>query len=184
MDLGTAIASSWSSGISMYGVAALLGVAGRVGWTDAPEVLERTPVIAIAVALWLFELVVDKIPLVDSVWDTLHTVLRPAAGAAIALAAEGVSIGDLALATTGGALALSAHLAKASLRLLVNVSPEPFTNIALSTSEDGVVAGLMALALAFPEVALALTLFAAFVSVIVAVAAFRIARRITRRLTG
>ena len=184
MDLGTAIASAWSAGISMYGVAALLGIAGRVGWTDAPELLERGSVIALAVALWLFELVVDKIPVVDTLWDSVHTVLRPAAGAALALAAQDVSIGDVALAGTGGVLALSAHLAKSSVRVVVNASPEPFSNILLSTSEDGLVAGVMVLALAYPEVALALTVVFAVASAIVAVAAFRLARRIARRFTG
>ena len=89
MDVGTAIASAWSAGISMYGVAALLGIAGRLGWTDSPEVLQSAWVITIATALFALEFVIDKIPVADSVWDAVHTVLRPAAGAALALSADG-----------------------------------------------------------------------------------------------
>ena len=182
MDVGTAIASAWSAGISMYGVAALLGIAGRFGWAETPEVLQHWWAIVLAGALFAVEYVVDKIPVVDSVWDAVHTVLRPAAGAALAVTADGASVSDVALLFSGGGLALSAHSAKASLRLLVNLSPEPFSNAIVSTAEDGLVAGLMALALAYPEVALVLTLVLAVSATIFAIVAFRIARRIARRV--
>jgi hypothetical protein len=182
MDVGTAIASAWSSGISMYGVAALLGIAGRFGWAETPELLQHWWAILIAVALFVVEYIVDKVPVADSVWDAVHTVLRPAAGAALAVTAEGASISDAALLFSGGGLALSAHAAKASLRLLVNLSPEPFSNAIVSTAEDGLVAGVMALAFAYPEVALVITLVLAVCATVFAIVAFRVARHIARRV--
>jgi hypothetical protein len=184
MDVGTAIASAWSAGISMYGVAALLGIAGRAGWADSPDWLQHGWVIALAAALFAIEFVVDKIPVADSVWDAVHTALRPCAGAAFALTADGASIEGIALAASGGVLALSAHSAKASVRALVNLSPEPFTNVVVSTAEDGLVAGLMALALAYPEAAFVFTLLLALCGAVVTFIAFRVLRRVGRRLFG
>lgn len=181
MDFGTAIAGAWSSGISVYGVAALLGIAGRAGWVDGPEVLERWPVIAIAFALFLVEFVVDKIPLLDSAWDVVHTVVRPLAGAALMVGAVDSS-NEVALALAGGGAALSAHAAKATTRALVNTSPEPFSNAIVSFAEDGLVAGLMAVAFAFPEVALVITLVFVVASASVAVVLFRFTTRVARRL--
>src|SRR5687767_4930476 len=76
VDPGTAIASAWSSGISMYGVAALLGIAGRLDWTDAPAWLERPWVIVVASLLFAAEFVIDKVAAVDSAWDAVHTFVR------------------------------------------------------------------------------------------------------------
>jgi hypothetical protein len=181
MDFGTAFASAWSTGISVYGVAALLGIAGRAGWVDSPEALERWPVIAITLALFVVEFVADKIPLVDSVWDAIHTVIRPLAGAALMVGAVD-SGNEIALALAGGGAALSAHAAKATTRALVNTSPEPFSNAIVSFTEDGVVAGLMALAIAFPEVALVVTVVFVVASIVVAVALLRFVARVRRRL--
>ena len=77
MDLGTAVASSFSAGISMYGVIALLGIAGRLDWISGNLALEQPWVIALALVLFAVEFVVDKIALLDTVWDGVHTVLRP-----------------------------------------------------------------------------------------------------------
>lgn len=183
MDPSTAVASAWASGISMYGVAAVLGVAGRLDWADTPSFLHRPWVIAVAAVLFAVEFVVDKLPAVDSAWDAVHTAIRPAAGALV-MATGDTDVSTLALAALGGGLALSSHAAKASVRALVNLSPEPFSNVGVSLGEDGLVATLMALALAEPEVALAVTVVLAFVSTIVAFVLFRFVRRLLRRWMG
>ena len=178
MDVGTAIASSFSAGISMYGVLALLGIAGRLDWIEAPELLERPAVIGVCVALFLVELVVDKIAWLDSVWDVVHTFLRPVAGAAIMAIAPDQTLPVPVALAVGGALALTSHGAKASPGALLNASPEPASTVVVSTAEDGLVAVLMALAIANPVVAGVLTtiLFVCAIGVILA------ARHLLRRL--
>jgi hypothetical protein len=183
VDIGTAMAGAWSAGISVYGVAALLGIAGRQGWTDSADFLQHWWVIVLALVLWLVELVVDKIPVVDSVWDAVHTVIRPVGGALVLSGVDDASVGELTLAASGGLLALSAHAAKASIRALVNLSPEPFSNAIVSASEDGLVATLMAIAFANPEVALALTILLVLASIAVSVVAFRVVRSALRKLS-
>ena len=182
MDVGTAVTAAWSSGISMYGVLALLGIAGRVGWVDGFEVLSRPWVIAALLALFVVELIADKVPYVDSTWDAIHTVVRPVAGAYVMSLANDASFSEPVMALSGGVLAFSSHSAKASTRLVVNASPEPASNIVVSALEDGFVGVLMALAFASPEVALAITLVLAVASITVTIVLFRTARRIARSL--
>jgi hypothetical protein len=176
VDLGTAVASAWSSGISVYAVAAILGIGGRLDWVDSPAFLQRPWVIVAAVALFVVELIVDKISYVDSTWDAVHTVIRPAAGALL-LDSSDVSGATVGLALGGATLALLAHGAKASARVLVNLSPEPASNVVVSTSEDGLVAGLMAFALAWPELAFGITIALA---ILCAIFLFFVARRMRR----
>lgn len=180
MDLGTAVASAWSSGISMWAVAAFLGVAGRLGWVESPAFVQEPWVIAVALLLAATELVVDKIAWLDSGWDLVHTVLRPLAGALL-LGSTDVSVSDGVLLVAGGLLALSSHSAKASARLLVNTSPEPVSNVFVSAAEDGVVALLLALAVAYPRVALVVTLVLAVGSGVAAFLLFRLVRSAWRR---
>ena len=176
------MASSWASGISVYGVTAIVGLAGRLGWIEAPPFVERSWVIAAALILFVVEFVIDKVALIDSVWDGVHTFIRPAIGGYLASAAVDTELSVAALAVTGVLLALSSHSAKASTRLIVNSSPEPFSNVAVSLCEDGIVAVLMTLALTRPELALVVTAVLAIVSTVVAVLLFRTARRIVRRV--
>ncbi len=176
------MASSWASGISVYGVTAIVGLAGRFDWIDAPPFVERTWVIAVALLLFAVEFVIDKVALIDSVWDGVHTFIRPAIGGYLASAATDTVLSVAALAVTGVALALSSHSAKASTRLIVNSSPEPFSNVAVSLGENALVAVLMTFALTRPELALGLTAVLAILSTVVAVMLFRTARRITRRI--
>jgi hypothetical protein len=182
MDVGTAVTAAWSSGISMYGVLALLGIASRVGWVDGFDVLARPWVIGVMLVLFVVELIADKVPYVDSAWDAVHTVLRPAAGAYVMTLANDATLSEPVLALSGGLLALSSHSAKASTRLVVNTSPEPASNIVVSALEDGLVGVLMALAFTYPELALAITLALAVVSIVLAIVLFRTARRVARRL--
>ena len=164
----------------MWAVAALLGVAGRLDWIDSPAFVQKPWVIGVSVVLAVVELVVDKIAYLDSAWDTVHTALRPVAGALL-LGSSDVSVADGLLLVGGGLLALSSHSAKASARLLVNLSPEPVSNIFVSTAEDGLVALLLALAIGYPKVALVVTLVLAVCSGVAAVLMYRAVRAAWRR---
>lgn len=148
--------SGWASGINAYAVVLLLGIFGATGLTDeVPESLQRTDVLIAAGVLFLCEAVADKIPYVDSVWDTAHTVIRPIAGAVVAalLAGESGSLPELAAGAVGGSTALMSHLVKAGTRMAVNTSPEPFSNVALSVTEDLGVAGIITFAMFNPVAA-------------------------------
>ncbi|MDF6021633.1 DUF4126 domain-containing protein [Streptomyces sp. JH34] len=148
--------SGWASGINAYAVVLLFGVFGATGLTDeVPESLQRTDVLVTAGVLFLFEAVADKIPYVDSVWDTAHTVIRPVAGAVVAasLAGESGSLPELAAGAVGGSTALVSHLVKAGTRMAVNTSPEPFSNIGVSVAEDLGVAGVITFAVFNPVAA-------------------------------
>jgi hypothetical protein len=149
---GLIAGSGWASGINLYLVALMLGAAGRLGWADIPDVLTRLDVMIVAGILFLIEFVADKIPFIDSVWDVIHTVIRPlgAAGLGAVIAGDSASIGAAVGAAVAGALALDAHAAKASTRVVVNTSPEPVSNIGLSLVEDVGVAGLVTLAVTYP----------------------------------
>ncbi len=144
--------AGWSSGISVYGVVALVGVAGRFDWIEAPSFVEQWWVIGVAVVMFLVEFVIDKIALVDTAWDSVHTFIRPAVGGYLMSTATDTQLGVPALAVSGVLLALSSHSAKASTRLIVNTSPEPVSNVAVSLSEDGLVFVVMAFAILAPRV--------------------------------
>ncbi|MBP0450252.1 MULTISPECIES: DUF4126 domain-containing protein [unclassified Kitasatospora] len=149
--------SGLASGINAYAVVLLLGLLGRfAGAGSVPPALERTDVLVVAAVLFLLEAVADKIPYVDSVWDAVHTVIRPIAGAtvgALIASAEPGSLPEVAAGAVGGTTALVSHLVKASLRMAVNTSPEPASNIAVSLAEDLSVAGLVTLAIFHPWLA-------------------------------
>ncbi|MEU6894504.1 DUF4126 domain-containing protein [Streptomyces sp. NPDC046557] len=145
--------SGWASGINAYAVVLLLGVFGATGLSDdVPASLQRPDVLIVAAVLFLCEAVADKIPYVDSVWDSVHTVIRPVAGAVVGalLAGQSGSLSHIAAGAIGGSTALASHLVKAGARMAVNTSPEPFSNIALSTAEDLGVAGVVTFAMFYP----------------------------------
>ena len=157
-SLGRTLGFSFPAGINLYATVAILGLASRFGWVALPQqyrVFDNNWIIGIALTLYVVEFVADKIPWVDSVWDTIHTVIRPIGGAAIAVATLGHASPamETVVALLGGALATSTHLGKASTRVLANASPEPFTNWVLSLSEDAFVISLSALALTHPAAA-------------------------------
>jgi hypothetical protein len=148
--------SGWASGINAYAVVLLLGVFGATGLTDeVPESLQRPEVLITAGVLLLCEAVADKIPYVDSVWDSVHTVIRPASGAVVGalLAGQSGSLPDLAAGALGGSTALASHAVKAGTRMAINSSPEPFSNIVVSTAEDLGVAGIITFAMFHPQAA-------------------------------
>ena len=151
-DLGLLAGSGWASGINLYAVTVILGLAGRLGWADIPEVLTRTDVLIVAAVLYSIEFVGDKIPYVDNLWDVANTVIRPLGAAAlgVVLAGESESIGAALGGLVAGALALSAHSTKATTRAAVNTSPEPFSNSVVSVAEDGLASGLTVAAILAP----------------------------------
>ncbi|MFE9889496.1 DUF4126 domain-containing protein [Streptomyces scopuliridis] len=148
--------SGWASGINAYAVVLLFGVFGATGLTDeVPESLQRTDVLIVAAALFLCDTVADKIPYIDSVWDSVHTVIRPVSGALVGalLAGQSGSLPEIAAGAVGGSTALVSHLVKAGARMAINTSPEPFSNIFVSTAEDLGVAGIIAFAVFHPVAA-------------------------------
>ncbi|WP_427923004.1 DUF4126 domain-containing protein [Streptomyces sp. cg40] len=148
--------SGWASGINAYAVVLLLGVFGATGVSDAvPESLQRPEVLVTAAVLFLCEAVADKIPYVDSVWDSVHTLIRPAAGAWVGavLAGHSGSLNDVAAGLIGGSTALASHTVKAGTRMAINTSPEPFSNIVVSLAEDLGVGGIVSFAMFHPQAA-------------------------------
>ena len=162
--LALAAALGWVSGIRLYAAVFVVGAVGFAGWIDLPpglQVLQHPGVLAASGFMCLVEFFADKIPLVDSVWDTVHTFIRIPAGAALAagaLGADSQAMGWIA-ALLGGTLAATSHATKMTTRAAVNTSPEPFSNIAVSLFEDGFVLFMLWLAAEHPLVfALALLL--------------------------
>ncbi|MFD5076579.1 DUF4126 domain-containing protein [Streptomyces sp. NPDC058371] len=148
--------SGWASGVNAYAVVLLLGVFGATGLSDdVPESLQRPEILITAGVLFLCEAVADKIPYVDSVWDSVHTVIRPVSGAVVGalLAGQSGSLPDLAAGAIGGSTALASHAVKAGTRMAINTSPEPFSNILMSTAEDLGVAGILTFAMFHPQAA-------------------------------
>ncbi|MGW7289878.1 DUF4126 domain-containing protein [Streptomyces sp. NPDC054847] len=148
--------SGWASGINAYAVVLMFGVLGATGVSDqVPQALQRPDVLIAAGVLFLCEAVADKVPYVDSIWDSVHTVIRPVAGAVVAalLAGESGSLPELAAGAVGGSTALISHLVKAGTRMAINTSPEPFSNIAVSVAEDLGVAGIISFAVFNPVAA-------------------------------
>ena len=172
--------SGWASGINSYAVVLLMGLLGRYAHMGSvPPTLERTDVLVVAAVLFLGQFVVGKIPYVDSAWDAVHTVIRPAMGAAIAalMAGHAHSLSQALAASIGGSTALVVHLIKSGIKLGVNASPEPFSNIVVSLIEDLVVAGIVVLALLHP---LPAAIIAAVLLVLGLILVIALARRIRR----
>ncbi len=180
--IALAIGSSWVSGINLYITVATLGLLGRFAGLELPgdlSVLTNWWIIGIALFLFLVEFFADKIPLVDSAWDVIHTFIRIPAGAVLAATAFGdFNMGVQVVAfLLGGSLALSSHGTKAATRAAINTSPEPVTNITASFLEDIFAVGSLLLAAFHPAV------FIGFFAVIV-VASIIMLPRIVRSLSG
>jgi hypothetical protein len=177
VTLGRTLGFSFAAGVNLYATVAILGLAARYGWVDLPpqfQVFDNPFVIGAAIVLYLVEFFADKIPYFDSLWDLIHTAIRPLGGALIAVATLGdASPGvEVLVALLGGTVAAGSHLTKTSTRAVANTSPEPVSNWALSIAEDVFVVGLGYLALEHPIAALIvagvlLTLIVIFAAVIV-----------------
>jgi hypothetical protein len=161
--LALAAGLGWASGLRLYTTLFVVGVAGRLGWIVLPpglHLLEHPWVLGAAGAMLIVEFFADKIPLLDSVWDTVHTFIRIPAGAALAamvFGGQGVEW-QTAMALLGGTLAAGTHFTKAGARAMINTSPEPFTNVAASFGEDVVVLTGLWLMFAHPWLMLAVLL--------------------------
>ena len=176
--------SGWASGINSYAVVLVMGLLGRFGQVEAiPSALTRTDVLVGSLVLFLIEMVADKIPYVDSTWDAIHTVVRPAVGATLGylLAHESSSLDAAVSAAAGGFSALVSHAVKAGLRVAVNTSPEPASNIAVSTAEDATVVGVVSLAALHPWAAASVAAALLVLGVVVIAFLFGRIRRFRRR---
>ena len=158
MDLGATIFSTgWASGVNSYATVLVLCLLGRAGVGEVPEGFDQNWVLYAAAGMFAVEFFTDKVPFVDSAWDTIHTVVRPLIGAVVGFSFAGESGVDGIEEALGGGVAgitaLASHCVKAGLRLGVNTSPEPASNIFVSLAEDGTVAVVTVLAIKYPELA-------------------------------
>jgi hypothetical protein len=181
---------AFASGLNLYATVAVLGFTSHYGFVTLPEqfrAFDSPLVIGAALTMYVIEFVADKIPWVDSVWDTIHTIVRPIGGALVAATA----LGDASPAATtmaallGGSVAMTTHLTKAGTRAAANVSPEPFSNWILSVGEDVLAVGISYGALQHPIAALtiAVVLLAgifAFASVLIRAVRRRLSRSARR----
>ncbi len=157
-SVGALMGSSWASGINLYMTVAGLGIAQRMHWISLPgdmSILSNPLIILLALGMYAVEFVADKIPFFDSVWDTIHTFIRPAGGAALgymSLANVGPEA-QIPVALLTGAVALNSHLTKATTRVAINSTPVPFANSVASVAEDSAVFGVLYLIIKHPIIA-------------------------------
>ena len=174
--LGRTLGFSLAAGVNLYATVAILGLASRYEWVELPaqfRIFDNPWVIGLAGALYVVEFVADKIPWVDSIWDSVHTVIRPLGAALIAVASLGQASPAMqsVIALIGGTVAASSHVTKAGTRVAANTSPEPFSNWFLSLAEDVFVIGLSLITLKFPLLALGLS---AMILLLMALVVFKI----------
>jgi Domain of unknown function (DUF4126) len=187
--MALAAALGWASGIRLYLVVFITGLAGMLGWLPLPSglhVLQHPAMLAGSGFMLFVEFFADKIPGVDSLWDMVHSVIRVPAGAALAagvFGADSATMGSVA-GLLGGALAATSFATKASTRAAVNTSPEPFSNIAVSLVEEGSVMGMMWLATNHPIAFGATLLIVLALSVWLLVVLVKYLKAIWRRLSG
>ena len=185
--LALAAALGWASGLRLYAVLFMAGMSGQLGWIVLPsglQVLQHPAMLAASGAMLFVEFFADKIPGLDSLWDVLHSVIRVPGGAALAAGVFGADNATMAMVAglLGGSLAATSLAGKATTRAAVNTSPEPFSNVAVSLLEDGLVVGALWLAVQHPvwfAVALVVTLVC---TVALIVLLFKFLRAIGRRL--
>lgn len=191
--IALAAALGWGSGLRLYAVVFLTGLAGRMGWVSLPEGLQvlSHPVLLGGSGLMLVvEFLADKIPLLDSLWDTVHTFIRIPSGAALAAGvASSYAGGDAqawawVAALLGGTLSATAHTAKAATRAAANTSPEPFSNLGLSLAGDMAVPAMLWLAWSHPALFLGVLALVLLAMVAIIVVLMRFVRRLVSRWSG
>jgi hypothetical protein len=185
--IALAAALGWASGLRLYAVVFLTGLAGWMGWVTLPAGLQvlQHPALLVASGLMLgVEFFADKLPWVDSLWDAVHTFIRIPAGAALAAGVFGADAGTwtLAAALLGGSLAATAHVAKAATRAAANTSPEPFSNLGLSLLGDAAVPTMLWLSWAYPALFFAALALALVVMAALIVLLFKFVRGLAGRL--
>jgi Domain of unknown function (DUF4126) len=187
MDLvSTLLGVSFASGLNVYATVLAVGLLQRWGFLHLPpamDVIATAPVLILAAALYAIEFVVDKIPLLDTAWDAVHTVIRPAAGALLAYGMVGHvdPKWQILAALLGGSLALTSHAAKASTRVAAQASPEPFSNWILSLTEDGIVFVLVWLVSSHPLIGLVVASLLIVAAITIVWKMSRIVRRFLKR---
>lgn len=180
--LGRTMGFSFAAGINLYATVAILGLASRYNWVTLPsqyQAFDNDFIIATALGLYVIEFVADKIPWFDSIWDTVHTAIRPLGGAVIAVTTLGdASPGtEVLVGLLGGTLAAGTHFTKSGTRAIANTSPEPFSNWILSLGEDAFVIGLGVVALKYPLVAAAVVVVGVIFIALFATILWRAIRR-------
>jgi hypothetical protein len=180
--LGLALGAGFSSGLNLYATVATLGVLQRFGVLTLPsglQVLSHPWVLGVAIALYLIEFLADKFPYFDTIWDAVHTFIRPPAAALLTYAAAGAAPAEWrwGAALLAGGVALTSHGTKASARAAVNTSPEPFSNWLLSFGEDILAIWLTWMATAHPLATTIIVVALVALSVFLLYYLFRFARR-------
>jgi hypothetical protein len=187
--LAIGMGASWVAGINLYATVATLGLLSRFAHLKLPgelEVLTSWWVIGIALFLFVVEFIADKIPIVDSTWDVIHTFIRIPAGAVLAATAFGdfdKSVQVIAF-LLGGGLALSSHGTKAAARAVINTSPEPVSNVVVSVAEDVLAVGSILLAVFLPVVVFFVIAAGLAVSVWVLPRVIKFFRQVYRKIRG
>ena len=186
MDLtATLLSTGWASGVNAYLTVAVLGILGRAGVGPVPEDLQSDGVIAAAIVMFAIEFVVDKVPWLDSSWDSIHTIVRPAIGSFVGLSFAGDAnpggMNEVLAAGGSGGTALVSHAVKAGIRLGVNASPEPFSNIAVSLGEDALVLVVATFAINHPVLAASIAAVLLVVGLCIVVLLWKTVRRAFRK---
>lgn len=181
--LGFAAGSAWLSGINLYATVLILGLLQRFNLAHMPgdlSYLAHTWVLVLSGALYTVQFIADKIPAVDSAWDMVHTFIRVPAGAILAATAFAHFDPSVRLVAMllGGGIALSSHSAKTASRLVVNTSPEPFSNVAMSLMGDAVTLGGTLLMAVHPVVILGFVAIAVIVSLVMVRLIWKMMRRL------
>lgn len=185
--LALAAALGWASGFRLYAAVFLTGLSGWMGWFELPpglQVLQHPGVLGASGFMLFIEFFADKIPFVDSMWDALHTLIRIPAGAALAagaLGADDATMGWIA-ALIGGSLAATSHATKLTTRAAVNTSPEPFSNVAVSLFEDGLVIFLLWLSATHPAIFSIVLVVSIVVAVVLLVVLVKFLKTVVREL--
>jgi len=186
-SLALAFTSGWASGVNSYLVVLVLGIADRLGrFGEIPDVLARWDVLGGAALLYAVEFVADKTPYVDSTWDAVSTAIRPTVGAVLGvlIAGDADSLNSAVAGVVGGSSALASHAVKAGSRLAINTSPEPFSNILVSSAEDVTVLVVIAFAVQHPLVAASVAMLLLVLGLGFLYVAFKLVRRGWHRWKG
>jgi hypothetical protein len=183
------IAASFAAGLNIYATVLTLGILARTQWVALPPGLDslgHTWVLVICAVMFAVEFVADKIPGFDIIWNALHTVVRVPIAALVAFHASSqlTPLMQILATAVGAAIALAAHGSKTALRAAVTPSPEPISNIALSTTEDVVAVGLTWFATHHPVIAASIAVILLIAAVVAARALLRAIQRPLRRLFG
>jgi hypothetical protein len=185
--LALAAALGWASGFRLYAALFLTGLAGYIGWVELPvglRILQHPAVLGASGFMLFVEFFADKIPYVDSAWDAVHTLVRIPAGAALAAGALGADSTAMAwvAALVGGSLAATSHATKMTTRAAVNTSPEPFSNVAVSLFEDGLVVFLLWLSAAHPAIFTIVLIVSILVAIVLLVVLVKFLKAVIREV--